>query len=116
MTVIAPKSNGALDGQTVPIPQPPLHFLDFGTNASDVDPHAFNASYDRLAALYGPIFAVQLKARIVVCSSRDLCHEISDETRFHKVSLICFVYSYSPAADALAGHQPQLERGSEYAS
>ncbi|QIX01142.1 hypothetical protein AMS68_006659 [Peltaster fructicola] len=68
---------------SLPIPQPPP--LPLLGNAFDVDPENSAASFDNLAAKYGPIFRLRLSgADTYVLNTVELCDEMCDEKRFHK--------------------------------
>lgn len=65
-----------------PIPQPKETLL-LG-NLPDVDQSDSIGSLQRLAALYGPIYQLRLKDKVVFVSSPALVGELTDESRFKK--------------------------------
>ena len=75
--------NIPLEAPSVPIPQPPPHFLT--GNMGDVDASFFANSIWRLASIYGPIFKLELPGvTSVVVSTHELVNEVCDEERFEK--------------------------------
>ncbi|KAL1412178.1 Iron-sulfur assembly protein 1 [Vanrija albida] len=68
--------------EPTPIPQPKETLL-LG-NILDVDRHDSVGSLQRLAALYGGIYQLKLKDKIVFVSSPSLVTELCDEARFEK--------------------------------
>lgn len=68
-----------------PIPQPPTHLFGLLGNIPDIEITAKSTSYSQLAALYGPIYKLNLISKeIIILSSHELVNEVFDETRFEK--------------------------------
>ncbi|EKM50288.1 uncharacterized protein PHACADRAFT_153757 [Phanerochaete carnosa HHB-10118-sp] len=85
---------------TTPIPSPPS--IPFLGHAAMIDREVAISSYHLLAKQYGDIYQLNLLgSNVVVISSQELLHEVSDEKRFRKVPRAALVQTRSAVGDGL---------------
>lgn len=79
------ESQDEQSGESLEVPQCPMHYMGLLGNKPDIDPRFITKSFWDLADLYGPILKLDIVNRkVILLSNHKFTAEAADDERFDK--------------------------------